>query len=60
MHKKFTGYFSGWNRCECGATLLLNKKQGLLKHRTGGEKRHEIVMRRREFEATKNLLRKAW
>jgi hypothetical protein len=44
---KFTGYFSGWNRCECGQTLLLTK-QNVLRHRVGAKVRHDLVLRKRE------------
>ena len=44
---KFTGYFSGWNRCECGQTLLLTK-QGTLRDRVGAKARHELVLLKRE------------
>jgi len=51
---KFTGYFKGWNRCECGQTLLLNKKQGVLKHRSGGVAKHGLVLTKRA-EATARI-----
>jgi len=44
---KFTGYFSGWNRCECGQTLLLTK-QNVLRHRVGAKVRHDLVLSKRE------------
>ena len=44
---KFTGYRAGWNRCECGQTLLLRKESGVLYHRPGRKPLHDLVMQKK-------------
>ena len=40
---RFTGYYRGWDRCECGATLV--KVGDRLRHRAGVAKIHAVVMK---------------
>ena len=44
---KFTGYRAGWNRCECGQTLLLRKESGVMYHRRGRKAIHDLVMEKK-------------
>jgi hypothetical protein len=48
--KKFTGFYAGWNRCECGQTLL--KVGNALKHRPSMLRLHNLVMEKKREAVT--------
>ena len=44
--KKFTGFYAGWNRCQCGQTLI--KVGKTLRHRPKMKRLHNLVIAKRE------------
>ena len=52
--KKFTGYGSGWNRCECGLPLKRARGDNLV-HRYGlaSQRSHDLVMRKKAEAAAR-------